>query len=74
MNDYNRISTEKGKPNSKWGRIFRSTFGRWRMFRVSDKADATNRYTPRCGDVVRDDLLRPHLFGVIRGRYDGLGR
>ena len=74
INDNNRISTDKGRPDSKWRRVLRRSLRRWGLFRVSDQTNPTDRHTTRRRDAVRDNLLRPHLFGVIRGRYDGLGR
>jgi hypothetical protein len=65
LGDNNRISAGQGRFNPKWRRLFRDTSRRWRMFRLSDKAISIHRHTFRCSDAVRNDLLRPHLFGVI---------
>ena len=73
-NDDHRVGTEESRPDSKWRRVLRRSLRRWGLLRVSDQTEPTHRHTPRRRDVVRDNLLRPHLFGVIRGRYDGLGR
>jgi len=63
--DYNRERSKQGRFNPKWRRLFGDTSRRWRMFRLSNKAIAHHRYTTRCSDVVGNNLLRPHLFGVV---------
>jgi hypothetical protein len=63
--DDNGVSTEQGRFNPKWRRLFRDSSRRWRMFRLSNKAIAYHRHTTRCADAVGHNLLRPHLFGVV---------
>ena len=64
--DDNRVSTKESRPNPRWGRLLRDTLRRWRVFWLPDQAESTDRYTPRRRDVVKDNLLRCHLFGIIR--------
>jgi len=71
-NDDHRVGTEESRPDPERGGILRRTLRRWGVFWLSDKVDAIFRYPLRRDHDYRDNLLRPHLFGVIRGRDDGL--
>ena len=66
INDNNGVSADKGRFNPKWKRLLGDTSRRWRMFRLSNKAIAIHRHTAGRANVVGDNLLRCHLFGVIR--------
>ena len=73
-NDDHGVGTEEGRSNTGWGGVLRRTLRRWGVFWLSDKVDAIFRYPLRRDYDHKDNLLRPHLFGVIRGREDGLDR
>ena len=70
--DNHRVGTEESRPASRWRRVLRCTLRRWGVFWLSDKIDAIFSYPLRRDYGHKDNLLRPHLFGVIRGRDDGL--
>ena len=67
-------STEESRSNAEWRRFLRDTSRRWRLFRLSNKAVSIHRHTFRCRNADGDNLLRPHLFGVIEWRSYGLGQ
>jgi hypothetical protein len=65
-NDNNGISTKKGRPDPKWRRVLRRALRRWGLLRLSNQANSADGDTSRRRDVDRDNLLRCHLFGIIR--------
>jgi len=72
QNDDHRVGTEESRPDPERGGVLRRTLRRWGVFWLSDKIDAIFSYPLRRDYGHKDNLLRPHLFGVIRGRDDGL--
>ena len=74
QNDDHRVGTEEGRPVLKRGGFLRRTLRRWGVFWLSDKVDAIFEYPLRRADDNPNDFLRPHLFGTVRGRNDGLDR
>ena len=70
--DDHRVGTEESRPDPERGGILRRTLRRWGVFWLSDKIDSIFSYPLRRDYGHKDNLLRPHLFGVIRGRDDGL--
>ena len=65
IDDNNRVSADKGRQYPKWKRLFRNSSRRWRMFRLSNKAIAIHGDTAGRANVIGDNLLRCHLFGVV---------
>ena len=70
--DYYRSSASKSGSDPAWRRFLGNTFRRRWLLWLSDKIKAKSRTPARFEDGFRDNLLRPHLFGVAVRRNDGL--
>jgi len=70
--DHNGSGTSEGRPDVERRRLLGCAPGRRWLLWLSDKIKAMSRTPTRFEDGFRDNLLRPHLFGVTVRRKDGL--